>query len=287
MRFEMPAAPPKLPDPAQPDIEPANRQVNQAMKALYDHYFASLDYGKRYPQPNQATFEFLLHQGASQAQEILDFGCGNGRYALALLQATQATLTGYDISDTALAEFSRHLEHAHGRARVKLQLGTPGVWELSGRYDLVLMLFGVLSHVGGFQERVQTLRQIRDVMDADGRLLLTVPNLWRRRPLELTQAVLMRWIGRAEGLQAEPGNIVFCRKLAGVPHQFFYHLYTVESLRNELREAGFEVTRVEAESILPEWLITQHPWLGRIDARLSRLLPASWGYGIRAVASPL
>ena len=279
MRVETPPAP--------PEMENCNEQVNQTMKALYDHYFASLDYGKRYPQPNQSTLEFLLHQGADQAQEILDFGCGNGRYALALLQVTQAKLTGYDISANALAEFSHHLEQVNAGARVRLLRGEPDVLEASGPYDLVLMLFGVLSHVGGSQARLQSLRQIRRLMQAKGRLLLTVPNLWRRRPVELIKAVLARKTGRAKGLQAERGNILFKRKLAGVPHQFFYHLYTVEDLRTELREAGFELTRVEAESVFPEWLITQHPWLGRIDAKLSRFIPASWGYGIRAVAQAL
>ena len=64
--------------------------IEAAMVALYDHYFACHDYEKRYPQPNAATLQFLLTHGARQATQILDFGCGNGRYALALLQATEA-----------------------------------------------------------------------------------------------------------------------------------------------------------------------------------------------------
>jgi len=159
--------------------------------------------------------------------------------------------------------------------------------ERSGRYDLVLMLFGVLSHVGGLEARTQTLRQIRRLMNVEGRLVLTVPNLWRRRPFELVKAALARKFGQEQGLQAEPGNILFNRKLAGVSHQFFYHLYTVAGLTKELRDAGFEVTTVEAESVFPEWLITQHPWLGRLDARLSRMLPVALGYGLRAVAQPI
>lgn len=287
MRFETPPVQPKLPDQMQPDIEPSSRQVNVAMKALYDHYFSSHDYGRRYPQPNQATFEFLIQQGADQAQEILDFGCGNGRYALALLKVTRAALTGYDISDAALAEFQKHLEHANLVSRVRLLGGDSDVLACSGCYDLVLMLFGVLSHVGGFEARARTLQQIRSLMKADGRLVLTVPNLWRRRPFELVKAAFVRWFGQAQGLAAEPGNIVFNRKLAGVPHQFFYHLYTVSGLTKELRDAGFEMTLVEAESVFPEWLITQYRWLGRLDARLSRLLPVALGYGLRAVAQPI
>jgi hypothetical protein len=75
--------------------------------------------------------------------------------------------------------------------------------------------------------------------------------------------------------------------LGGEWHQFFYHLYTVRRLREELQASGFEMTLIEAESVLPEWLITQHPWIGGIDARATRFLPASLGYGMRAVAIPV
>ena len=277
-----------LPDVSSADREEGtdNAQVTRAMRQLYDHYFACHDYQKRYPQPNQATFEFLMCHGAGGARQILDFGCGSGRYALALLHATQAHLTGYDISSGALAEFRANLMQSPFAARARA-LGTePTVLDGSGSYDVVLMLFGVLSHVGGRSARLSTLRQLHALMPADGKLLLTVPSAWRRRPIELAKAAYARWRGVAQGDQAEPGNIRFCRVLGGAPHQFFYHLYTVKRLKAELSAAGFKVVFMDAESLMPEWLITQHPALGWLDARLSRLLPAFLGYGIRAVAIP-
>ena len=64
-------------------------------------------------------------------------------------------------------------------------------------------------------------------------------------------------------------------------------LYTVRRLREELQASGFEMTLIEAESVLPEWLITQHPWIGAVDTGLTRFLPAFLGYGMRAVAVPV
>ena len=265
----------------------ADIEVSAAMAQLYDHYFACHDYERRYPQPNQATLDFLMDLGADGAQQILDFGCGNGRYALALLQSTSALLTGCDISEAALAEFSSHLDQARLGARTRLIHGTVSALEGRGRYDLILVLFGVLSHVGARSARLETLRQLRALMEPGGKLLLTVPSQWRRRPVELMGAALDRWRGRAHGVRTEPGNILFRRRLGGEWHQFFYHLYTVRRLREELQASGFEMTLIEAESVLPEWLITQHPWIGAVDAAVTRFLPAFLGYGMRAVAVPV
>ncbi len=257
------------------------------MEGLYDHYFACQDYQKRYPAPNATTLAFLLAHGAGAASRILDFGCGNGRYALALLQQTQASVTGYDISLAAIEAFKDLLESTQFGQRAQLLTGSLEVLESCEKFDMVLMLFGVLSHVGGRAARLEVLHRLRAMVQPQGRLVLTVPSLWRRRPLDLWAGVFKRATGRAQGVQAEPGNIEFTRVLAGAPHTFFYHLYSAKSLRRELRDCGFEVVEMDAESVLPEWLVTQNRTLGRVDAAVSRLLPAALGYGIRVVARPV
>lgn len=262
-------------------------QVAAAMQSLYDHYFACHDYESRYPQPNQSTLQFLMTHGAGRTTSILDFGCGNGRYAMALLRETSASLTGCDISQAALVEFHHQIELAGLQQRTLLVHGDSSALAGSGPFDLILMLFGVLSHVGGRQARIDTLRHLRAIVKPGGLLLLTVPNIWRRRPLEVLIAMQRRWRGIAKGLQAEVGNILFARRLGGRSQHFFYHLYTVARLREELLAAGFQLKSVEPESLLPEWFITQHQWIGAIDARLARFFPAALGYGIRAVARPL
>jgi SAM-dependent methyltransferase len=276
-----------MPLAQQSEAASSNQDVQAAMADLYDHYFACHDYEKRYPQPNQSTLQFLLAQRVTTGTRILDFGCGNGRYALALLRTTPASLTGYDISEAALSEFAKHLVGSPFAGRARLVHGPHSVLLGSGQHDFVLLLFGVLSHVGDRAARVACLRQLRAVMAPNATLLLSVPSIWRRRPLELLLAAMARWAGAAQGAQLEPGNILFTRKLGGVPHQFFYHLYSVGRLKQELAEAGFEMTQIEAESLLPEWLVTQYPRIGKADAWLARLMPAAWGYGIRAVALPV
>lgn len=271
-----------------PGVEPkTSNEITAIMHRLYDDYFISHDYSRRYPKPNKATLEFLLRHGAENAANILDYGCGNGRYALPLLQQTQAQLTCFDISQPAIDEFAAYLQGSPLAARVKLLCGNSELLENQGQYDLIMLLFGVLSHVGIRADRIKTLKQMRRLITDQGRLILTVPSLFRRRPMELIYATIRRACGIATRAMKESGNITFRRSIANEEHQFFYHLYTVNGLKEELLEGGFELREFSPESILPEWLITQYDLLGKIDATLLPLVPASLGYGICVVADPV
>lgn len=263
-----------------------NHQITEAMTDLYDRYYTSHEYEKRYPKPNQGTLHFLFANGASTAQDILDFGCGNGRYALPLLQQTNASLTGFDISHAAIAELSRFLQNNPHAGRMRLFEGDAHILNGQGDYDMIMLMFGVLSHVGDHTARLATLKQLRSLMRPEGRLVLSVPSIFRRRPFELFAAHWQRMTGKARDTQKEPGNIFFTRNIDKQAHQFFYHLYSVAGLRAELQEAGFAITALSPESLLPEWMITQHDLLGKLDEALLPLLPAALGYGIRAVAVP-
>ena len=260
--------------------------VNAAMRATYDHYYSSAGYRQRYPEPNQATLEYLMAHGAGSAANILDFGCGNGRYAMALLGRSQARITGYDISPASLAEFAALLQLTPYRERVALVDGEVGNLRPEEPYDLVLMLFGVLSHVGARAERIKVLRRLRALMKAEGKLILSVPSVYRRRPLELLEFSVRRRLGRAGPPQDEAGNIFFSRAISGKPLQFFYHLYSPADLRDDLAQAGFKVAECRPESLLPEWLVTQSTLARRLDKLVLPILPAALGYGIRVVAYP-
>lgn len=245
------------------------------LSGIYDGYYASREYQRRYPRPNPGTLDFLLRH-AGQARRVADIGCGNGRYALPLLEAGPARLVGCDTSGAALAAFGQRLQGHPAQARVTLVHGDAAALPLE-RFDCLLMLFGVLGHVGSRQERVECLRQLRRRATPQACLLLSVPSRWRRRPLDLARSLF------TPGREAF-GDIEFRRRIGQREQTFFYHLYTPRELRAELAEAGWSVIALEAESLLPEWLLSQHGWLGRLDRRLQPWIPPALGYGIRAAA---
>ncbi|WP_158244254.1 class I SAM-dependent methyltransferase [Trinickia dabaoshanensis] len=260
--------------------------IAKDMADTYDRYFQNDGYRARYPRPNPATLEYLLRNGAADAERILDFGCGNGRYALALLARSNAEITAYDISAASLAQFENALSHTPFGERVRLIHGNWSRLGRSPRYDMILMLFGVLSHLGDRATRVAALKRMRGLLGAHGRLVVSVPSALRRRPRELLKWSLARRMHVALPPLSESGNIYFTRHIDGQPLTFFYHLYSPRQLRGELSEAGYAVQACEAESLLPEWWIAQSRALSGLDRLAARILPPAFGYGIRALAVP-
>jgi SAM-dependent methyltransferase len=263
-----------------------NRDITQEMRETYDKYYRSHGYRERYPVPNVATLDYLLQHGAKQAVHILDFGCGDGRYARALLDHTQAHVTGYDISLPSLCDLERSLNGSPHGDRVTLVGGAIDNLH-AGAYDLVLMLFGVLSHLGDRATRIETLVKLRTCMRPGARLILSVPSIYRRRPLDLYLHARARSLGIASPPMHEAGNIHFVRYVHGERLSFFYHLYTLARLEEELRAAGFILRHCEAESLFPEWWLMRSPPLQRLDRALAKAIPSALGYGIRAYAELL
>ncbi len=246
----------------------------------YDHYFASRTYEARYPAPNPSTLDFLWRNGVEAARTVLDVGCGNGRYAMPVIERSAADFVGCDISRVALDAFRQRLLQHPDASRVQLVAGEVSELDPAVRFERILMLFGVLSHIGPRVARIHTLRQLRALATPDARLLLTVPSIWRRLPGALLRST---W---QPGRQCW-GDVSYRRTFGGAAHTFFYHLYSLRALRHELADGGWQLDAVEAESLVAESHVCRSAAWARLDAWLLPLVPAFLGYGIRAVATPL
>lgn len=254
------------------------------MAQMYDKYFASGFYSARYPHPNQNTLgqiRRLLTLNSADILHVLDYGCGNGRYLLPLLKEDQRLhFTAYDIAATPLEQLNQRLQDEQEVHRVCAIQGSISLLEehlqSKGKADIILLMFGVLSHLGERSERLRVLRLLRGYMQHDqGRLILSVPNRRRR----------FRHRDR-DGSKQQLGDIIYSRLFAKRRLSFFYHLYTPEELGSELKECGYRVLAMRSESLLPESIITRFPSLGYLDRLFSHYLPARYGYGILAVVAP-
>ncbi len=254
-----------------------------ALADAYDAYFASEVYDRRYPAPNPSTLVFLRRWiGSGPGRRVLDLGCGNGRYALPLLEDCGISVVGCDISAAALQAFDERLQRHPARGRVRLHRGEVASLPLEPPFDVVLMVFGVLAHIDARHDRVATLQALRRRTRPGGRLLLSVPSALRRMPLALARAAL-RAAGPG-GARERWSDIRYQRDLDGRPAPFTYHLYLPSTLRAELAEGGWRLQRLEAESAFPESLVCRSARWAQADEAVRARLPAALGYGMRGVA---
>ncbi|MBZ9938357.1 class I SAM-dependent methyltransferase [Mesorhizobium sp. BR1-1-16] len=251
------------------------------MAESYDAYFSSGLYQRRYPRPNRRTMRFL-RAALPIGGRLLDYGAGEGRYCLALAREREAEVVAVDISPVARNHLTATVAEAGlaGRIAVVDASGTEyrRLVNGSGRFDAVLLGFGVLGHVAGRANRLALLKDLRGNLAPGGRLVLGLPNVRRRFRAAQAEAAVF------PGL--EPGDIRYNRDAGNDTIALFYHLYRREEIVAELAVAGFAIEHLTSESVLPEYAVTHRAIIGWIDDRLSGILPVDWGYGYLVVAVP-
>ncbi|MBD2460430.1 class I SAM-dependent methyltransferase [Oscillatoria sp. FACHB-1407] len=256
---------------------------------VYDRYFSSGTYTARYPVYNQRSLDVILSY-TQNVNYVLDFGCGEGRYTLPILQHTSASVIACDISTHAIAHLKQKLSACpvHWSDRTTLIEGE--VHQITGQVqlDVVIAMFGVLSHIAGQKNRIELLQTLRHLLHANGKgvLIISVPNARRRFFGEQMRHRLFREYYASGSMASEPGDIVYSRTFKNQEtYEMYYHLYTVTSLKHELQEAGFQIKTTMAESVFAESTVTRNPLFHDLDKNLTAVAPACLGYGILAIAT--
>lgn len=264
----------KAPSTVQTKNKRAPLKVVSGLSSSYNRYFSSGVYTLRYPNVNQHTLTFIDRYMKKRRSKthVLDYGCGDGRYLTAILQQhPKAHFTAFDIASAPLKELEKKLLRTQAIQRVSIVDDFAVLLQhlkAGHTIDIALVLFGVFSHIQSAKQRQELLQYIREsIIPTCGKLILSVPNKARR----------------FRALQKEQNNheVQYTRHIHLQDVTFYYHLYSVSSITAELEQAGFTLTEVRAESLLPESWVTRFPLLlGKLDKQLCKILPADWGYGI-------
>ena len=234
----------------------------------YNTYYRSGAYDRRYPAPNSATLCEIKSRIASE-NRLLDFGCGSGRYSIALAPFCRS-LMAYDPSPEAIHLLkSRTKDHhnvSHALALEDVLRDAP--------YDVAICIFGVLSHMPDPNQRRSTLELLRKCLRVDGWLVVSVPNRMRRfYRQQLLSALQQRDLS---------GRIDYRRDC--VDGLIPYFVYTERTLHDELRACGFLVESIKPESIMPETVVTKYRCALALEKRFLSKIPPWLGYGMLATA---
>ncbi|MFH0815981.1 MAG: class I SAM-dependent methyltransferase [Methanobacteriota archaeon] len=184
---------------------------------LYDEIAGHFDATRYKPWPE--TVEFLA--GLPRGSLVLDAGCGNGRNALAAMDAGHEVI-GFDVSDRMLCKAREKC----GCGLVRADAGSAPF--RSGAFDAALSI-AVIHHIETEAGRLGALREIGRVLKPGGLALIGV---WAREQERLA------------GACGEDGNAwVDWKTPDGVVRKRFYHLYAEGEFRGALAQAGLREVR--------------------------------------------
>ncbi|MEZ4768527.1 MAG: class I SAM-dependent methyltransferase [Caldilineales bacterium] len=173
---------------------------------------------------------------------LLDVGCGNGRLAHALDEAGLAIrYTGVDVSDALLAIAARSASalSAVQAAFVSVDISREG-WTAAlpqSGYDAAALL-AVLHHIPGLDRRARLLRGLRDLLTADGFLIVST---WQFLNEERLRRKIVPW--EQVGLDAgdlEPGDYLLDWHRGGSGLRYC-HLVDEREIEQVADEAGWRV----------------------------------------------
>ncbi|WP_456426276.1 class I SAM-dependent methyltransferase [Rhodocaloribacter sp.] len=142
---------------------------HEQARAFYDRFGARQDRQRFYE--DAAVEEMLRHLALGEARFVLEFGCGTGRLAEALMREhlpEHARYLGLDVSATMVALARRRLAPFADRATVRLTDGTPRLDLADGSVDRFLSTY-VLDLLS--EEDIRSvLAEAHRVLEPGGRL---------------------------------------------------------------------------------------------------------------------
>ncbi len=152
-------------------VEHRKMLTREGARAFYDR-FGTLQDRQRFYE-DIATRDLVAHAEFEKAKAVLEFGCGTGRFAAALLAhnlAADAIYTGCDLSSTMVGLARERLAQFGARAQVYLTDGTLRLAAPDAAFDRFVSNYVLDLLPSG--DIALLLAEAHRVLTADGRLCL-------------------------------------------------------------------------------------------------------------------
>ncbi len=187
-----------------------------------------------------------LTEEVKDGASILDVGCGNGRL-LAAFKDKKINYLGVDKSvkliELAKEEYAKNFQFSI----FDFQFLISDILDLGKipqiNFDYVFCI-AVLHHLPGEDLQINVLKQLKNKINANGKIIVTVWNLWTQKKFVklIFKFWLLKFIGKNK---MDFGDILFDWKgIRGESSQRYYHAFRNCELKKIVKKAGLKIEKI-------------------------------------------
>lgn len=189
--------------------------------------------------PELETLAKLVPEKSS----ILDLGCGNGR----LLNAFKQKINYFGIDQSeALIKLAKEM-HQDSSFFVGDMLNLNEInfkkQGLPQKFDFIFSI-AVLQHIPSKNKRTEALKNLKNYMKADTKLIFSNWNMWKIKKYKklIWKTYLLKILGKNT---LDFGDIIFDwkDKSGKITSQRYYHAFRTKELKEIFRKAGFKIEK--------------------------------------------
>lgn len=174
---------------------------------------------------------------------VLDVGCGNGRL-LEVLKERGVKYLGVDASENLIGICrKRYLDYKFEISNI---LNLSQISEIN--FDYVFCV-AVLHHLPGQNLQIDALKQLKNKIKNEGRIILTVWNLWSHEKYRalIHKFIFLKIIGKNK---MDIGDIVFDWKKADgyTVSKRYYHAFNKRELKTICKASGLKIEKLYKDS---------------------------------------
>lgn len=183
----------------------------------------------------------LLKDYTHEDDNVLDFGCGNGRL-LDLLDFENINYWGVDVSEK-LVEIAKEKHQTNKRHFQKINPSQTSLALEDGFFNTAYSI-AVFHHFPSKKYREDVAKELYRVTKDGGHIVVTVWHLWQKKYFK---NIVKNWLDKVKGNSDLDWNdclIPFTDNQGG-KFQRFHHAFTKRELKNLFEKSGFEVEKCE------------------------------------------
>ena len=214
----------------------AQKELLEIVKRNYDKIAADFsETRKKYLWPELIKLTKIVKNG----DKILDAGCGNGRLLKAFAGKGIEYLGVDDSKELINIAREQYPEQRFYQGNI-LELGKISEAE----FDFVFCV-AVLHHLPGQNLRIVALKQLKNKVKPDGKIIITVWNLWSQKKFQklILKFLLLKLIRKNI---MDVGDIIFNWKNSQGEQKGkrYYHAFYKKEIKKIIKKAGLKIEKL-------------------------------------------